>query len=285
MKMKKLFQWTSSAMILIACYCALQTLKAQELSSNCRRDLFEAYVCALDSFAMVMPQIGHDTESFWAADTVHAMAMNILNNEYSSEENKARVYQMNNYIAYGMEYFAAVLGTAYAPEETEYVFHMIQTSDSLYSSIANDGFKDSSHLLIFGYLSYYHLRLYAHLQNEKCKALGLEPIFTENIDNSFDGLSVIRPLLDNGVYEGDDLEKIEAPLEAVTFFNTFCPLIQRFASDEEVFNKNRTRIIEIASYFDKYAPLCTRILSRCRTKNSYHLQRRPLVIKSRCYVC
>ena len=238
--MKKNFVLLLTLLTIISCGCTKEDTVLTD------------YVCALDSFAMVMPKIGSDTESDWAADTVHAMATEILNGNYSENENLARIYQMNNYIAYGMCYFSAVIGTNHDPETADYALKIIETSDSVYSSIADKGFKDSFAIMELGYMSYFNLCMFAHLQNEIQKAKDGGQIFQDNIGAPLQGMNMLLELKHKG-YSQHDLEKISAPLEAAAFFNTFCPLIQFFAhSKEESLDETKAKVLEIAAYFDEH---------------------------------
>ena len=75
------------------------------LNSEIEKEICSKHINALDSFAMVMPKIGGDTESTWAADTIHAMATSLLNENSDYNKTIAGVYLMQSYTAYGLAYF------------------------------------------------------------------------------------------------------------------------------------------------------------------------------------
>ena len=258
--MKKLIYTRSVILLFICCFmilfgCSGTNSNAQESlqSQEEEEEATIAYVCALDSFAMVMPKIGSDSESYHAADTVHVIAQRILTTKLGNLERQALIFQMNNYIAYGMSYFSAVMGLVHAPDVAGYVLHMLETSDSLYADIAKEEFQDTVAVIEFGYNSYMNLTLFAHLQNVISTANGREDIFMDNIGISIQSLDVLANLKRKDKYSADEINRISAPIEAATFFNTFCPLIQPFAPSRQYLVDHKAKIIEMAKYFDKYA--------------------------------
>ena len=106
-------------LLLLGVICMSCNTKSQEqsgdrytgLNSEIEKEICSKHINALDSFAMVMPKIGGDTESTWAADTIHAMATSLLNENSDYNKTIAGVYLMQSYTAYGLAYFNAVIGT------------------------------------------------------------------------------------------------------------------------------------------------------------------------------
>jgi len=74
--------------------------------------IVQEYVNALESFAKAMPIVGGDAESTWAADTIHVMAKRVKEGQRAFLESMSEIYQMQNYIAYGMSYRIATIGLA-----------------------------------------------------------------------------------------------------------------------------------------------------------------------------
>ena len=72
------------------------------LSESVQKSIVLDYVNAIDSFALAMPIVGNDTESTWAADTVHTMTQRVREGQQSFLKNMVDIYQMHSYIAYGM---------------------------------------------------------------------------------------------------------------------------------------------------------------------------------------
>ena len=102
------------------------------------------YINALDSFSQGMPIIGGDTESTWAADTVHTMVQRVKEGHQSFLKNMADIYQMHSYIAYGMSYYNAIIGL---PHDTTKLCNfvlkdMLASSDSLHQAIIANDYKN-----------------------------------------------------------------------------------------------------------------------------------------------
>ena len=60
------------------------------ISDSAQKIIVQDYVNALDSFALAMPIIGGDTESTWAADTVHVMAKRVKEGQPELSSDSAR---------------------------------------------------------------------------------------------------------------------------------------------------------------------------------------------------
>jgi hypothetical protein len=116
---------------------------------DAQKKIVNNYVDALDEFVQVMPKFGQDTESEWAADTVHAMALALKQNRYSYQKSLAIISQMLNYTAYGMVYFNATIGAYKEPQLAGYALHLIPQSDSLYHNLEDTEFKDIRKLAVF----------------------------------------------------------------------------------------------------------------------------------------
>ena len=67
------------------------------LNSEIEKEICSKYINALHSFAMVMPTIGGDTESIWAADTIHTMATSLLNknSDYNRDSHLIHLNRVN----------------------------------------------------------------------------------------------------------------------------------------------------------------------------------------------
>ena len=86
-------------------YCdSIKSIKCGwlSISDSAQKMIVQDYVNALDSFALAMPIVGGDAESTWAADTVHVMAKRVKEGQRAFLESMSEIYQMQNYIAYGM---------------------------------------------------------------------------------------------------------------------------------------------------------------------------------------
>ena len=221
------------------------------LSPEAQEKIIKDYVAALDEFAQVMPAFGGDTESDWAADTVHTMAMAIEQNQYPFLQNYATISQMQNYTAYGMVYFNAIIATYKEPDIAGYALQMLSQSDSLYCELQKMGFEDVGCLSVFNIGSLLNMHLFYTLNGvnndrEVDRELGLL-MYSMNV---LDSISSLKKYSDKDVY------KVAAVLESYAFFQMVCPLIMSFSVTMEKFDAHIDELTEPARFFDSQsAPL------------------------------
>lgn len=221
------------------------------LSDSAQKIIVQDYVNALDSFALAMPIIGGDTESTWAADTVHVMAKRVKKGQRSFLESMADIYLMQSYIAYGISYFNAVVGL---PHDTQklcsYVLKdMLASSDSLNQAIIADDYKSIKTWNIIRFESILNMQLFYTLNGMNC-----QPQY-EDRDLNYSVLCQMA--LDSITCKGQltDKELFQAScfLESTAFFKVIVPLIILFDSSSGFVEKHKDYITEAAHYFDAKA--------------------------------
>ena len=131
-------------------------------SLSTQKKIVQDYVYALDSFAIAMPIVGGDAESTWAADTVHVMAKRVKEGQRAFLESMSEIYQMQNYIAYGMSYRIATIGLALDTSKLcNYVLsNMLASSDSLHQAIIADDYKSIKTWNIIRFESILNMQLF-----------------------------------------------------------------------------------------------------------------------------
>ena len=141
------------------------------LSDSMQKRIVRDYVNALDSFAQAMPIVGGDTESTWAADTVHVMAKRVKEGKRSFLESMNDIYQMQNYIAYGMSYRIAMIGLALDTSKLcNYVLsNMLASSDSLNQAIIADDYKSVKTWNVIRFESILNMQLFYALNGMNCQ--------------------------------------------------------------------------------------------------------------------
>ena len=220
--------------------------------------IIKSYVNALDSFAIVMPYIGGDTESEWASDSIHVMAGIILDGGMGYDESMCRIYQMQNYLAYGMSYPVAIMGLRNDSVIARYMLSVPAEKDAIFEVISQDGFEDLHSIRWMGLNSLYNIQLYGRLYDKFMETMHEKPIY-ETTDLS--QYSYYIDLLKKPELEGrsqHDIQKMYAPLEGALFFNTFNPLIMTHAPSRDYALSIYDFIIEAADFFDAHAdPLYT----------------------------
>ena len=221
------------------------------ISNSAQKIIVQDYVNALDSFALAMPIIGGDTESTWAADTVHVMAKRVKEGQRSFLESMADIYLMQSYIAYGISYFNAVVGL---PHDTQklcsYVLKdMLASSDSLNQAIIADDYKSVKTWNVIRFESILNMQLFYTLNGMNC-----QPQY-EDRDLNYSVLCQMA--LDSITCKGQltDKELFQAScfLESTASFKMIVPLIILFDSSSGFVEKHKDYITEAAHYFDAKA--------------------------------
>ena len=218
------------------------------LSESAKNSIVQDYVNALDSFVQAMPIVGSDTESKWAADTVHTMAQRVREGQHSFLENMADIYKMHSYIAYGMSYFNAIIGL---PHDTtkfcNFVLKdMLASSDSLHQAIIADDYKNIKTWNVLRFESILNMQLFNTLNS-----MNNQPTYT----NSDLGYSVrcemiIDSLISKGQLTDKEIFQVSCFLESSSFFKMIVPLIILFDGNSGLVTKNKDYITEAALYFD-----------------------------------
>lgn len=246
------------SLLLFSQFVLCQSKSSDSLMDDFEAGIVKSYVNALDSFATVMPYIGGDTESEWAADSIHVMAGIILDGGMGYEESMCRIYQIQDYLAYGMSYPLAIMGLRNDSVIAGYMLNVPSESNILVGAIAQDGFQDLQSIRWMGLNSLFNIQLYGRLYDKFWETIHEKQIYgTVNLGQC---PYCIR-LLENFVLEGrpqHDIQKMHAALEGALFFNTFSPLILASAPSKEYASSIYDFIIEAADFFDAHAdPLYT----------------------------
>ena len=117
---------------------ALSSSEEQTQATLTQEEIMYDYVNSLDEFAQVMPKFGQDTEAEWAADTVRVMVKKIKETHLSLPENLARITQMQDYLAYGMVYFNAIIGAYNDPMLSKIALNIIPQSDETFKELSDE---------------------------------------------------------------------------------------------------------------------------------------------------
>ena len=221
------------------------------ISDSTQKMIVQEFVNALESFAQAMPIVGGDTESSWAADTVHVIAKRVKEGQRAFLESMSEIYQMQNYIAYGMSYRIATIGLAHDTSRLcNYVLsNMLASSDSLHQAIIADDYKSIKTWNIIRFESILNMQLFYTLNG-----MNSQPQY-EDRDLNYSVLCQMA--LDSITCKGQltDKELFQAScfLESTAFFKMIVPLIILFDSSSGFVEKHKDYITEAAHYFDAKA--------------------------------
>jgi len=218
------------------------------LSELTQKSVIQDYVNALDSFALAMPIVGGDTESMWAADTIHTMARQVREGQRSFLENMVDIYQMHSYIAYGLSYFNATIGLSHDTTKLcNFVLKdMLASADSLHQTIIADDYKNIKTWNVLRFESILNMQIFNTLNG-----INNQPTYTDSdlgysvrCELIIDSLINRRQLTDKEIYQ------VSCFLESSSFFKMIVPLIILFDGSSGLVTKNKDYITEVAHYFD-----------------------------------
>lgn len=221
------------------------------LSDSAQRQIILDYINTLDSFTLAMPIIGNDTESIWAADTVHTMVQHVRERQQSFLKNMADIYHMHSYIAYGMSYFNAIIGL---PSDTtklcNYVLKdMMASSDSLHQEIVADDYKNIKTWNVLRFESILNMQLF-----NTVNGMINQPTYTDpDLGYSVRCEMIIDSLINKGQLTDMEIFQASSLLESSSFFKMIVPLIILFDGNSGLLAKNKDYITEAALYFDAKA--------------------------------
>lgn len=220
-------------------------------SQPAQKKIVHDYVIALDSFALAMPIVGGDTESTWAADTVHMMAKRVKEGQRSFLESMADIYLMQSYIAYGMSYFNAIVGL---PRDTTKLYNyvlrdMLASSDSLHQAIIADDYKSVKTWNVIRFESILNMQLFYTLNGMNCQPQYEDRDLNYSVlcQMALDSITCKEQLTDK------DLFQASCFLESTAFFKVIVPLIILFDGSTDFVEKHKDYITEAAHYFDAKA--------------------------------
>lgn len=218
------------------------------ISNSAQKIIVQDYVNALDSFALAMPIVGGDTESTWAADTVHVMAKRVKEGLRAFLESMADIYLMQSYIAYGMSYLNAIIGL---PCDTtklcNYVLRdMLASGDSLHQAIIGDNYKSIGTWNVMRFESILNMQLFNTLNG-----MNNQPPY-EDRDLSYSVLCqmALDSITSKGVLTEKEQFQASCFLESTAFFKMIVPLIILFDGPMGFVENHKDYITEAARYFD-----------------------------------
>ena len=218
------------------------------LSESVQKSIVLDYVNAIDSFALAMPIVGSDTESTWAADTVHTMTQRVREGQQSFLKNMVDIYQMHSCIAYGMSYFNAIIGI---PQDTmklcNFVLRdMLASSDSLYQVIIADDYSSIKNWNVLRFESILNMQLFNTLNG-----MNNQPTYTDpDLRYSVRCEMIIDSLISKGQLTDKEIFQVSCFLESSSFFKMIVPLIILFDGSSGLVMKNKDYITAAAHYFD-----------------------------------
>jgi hypothetical protein len=220
----------------------------QPFSTVSQEKILSDYVNALDEFAKVIPIIDDDTEAQWAADTVHIMASAFRKENRSFQKNMAMICHMQDYIAYGMVYFNAIIGTYKEPQLARYALSIIAQSDSLFNGLKEVDYNDIRKLAFMQSTSAYNMQLFNTLNR-----INNDKDINRELYLSLYSFAVVDSVSQLKDYSDVEILKVSCVMESYSYFQMICPLLSLFAGSQEEYDSNLDVLTEAAKHFDSQA--------------------------------
>lgn len=211
--------------------------------------LISEQVLAWQDFARVIyPNLTDDTEGKRAAEIADSIGNEILNNKNLSViERKAKLLEMENYIAYGMNYFVCIIGIYQAPEVSEAGLRIISTANYYIDKLRESDFKDLKTLMEWETMTYWYFYAFMAMNELVQNAQTLDVYNMQfNYRDYNDYIDKLYLNLDNKEQAYRNCVLIENSL----FYMTFVPLTF-WNSSIQFQERYQTTYNEIAYWFDE----------------------------------
>lgn len=196
---------------------------------------------------LIYPRVCDDTETQWAAALADSLSKELLNRpNLSAGEQIARLYEIQDIIAYGMSYFSAIIGSHAHPEASEDALRIVKNTYSDLDSLKSVKFDDAELLTRFEINSYYNYGLFMELgipYDEKT------PQYVINNQQMQQYNYALVSQLFTKIGDKTQSYRYSYIVNNTTFFMTFCPITFLLAGSEFQ-QEYQDEYIKIGGYFD-----------------------------------
>lgn len=197
---------------------------------------------------VMYPRVCDDTETRWAAETADSLGNELLKRkDLPIGEQIARLCEIEAYIAYGMSYVGAIIGTHSQPLVSKEVLNIITNTRKELDSLKKVNYEDADLLTTFEARAYSNFGLYIALT-----APYGQPTPQYILDNQkmqdYNYYTLITDLFEK-MTNTTQAYRYSYLVNNTTFFMTFCPLTFILASPKFK-EKYQNEYIEIGGYFD-----------------------------------
>ena len=246
--------------IVILCFCQScsgKTSTFQQSDSdfltyngNFHEEIIKPEVEAWKKVAVAMyPRVCDDTETQWAAAQVDSMANALLlHPDIPKGEQIAKLYEIQNMTAYGMSYFAAIIGSYSNPGASRQALRMMQDSYAEIDSLTAVNY-DNAHMLVnFEQSAYLNFGLFMELGTQYTD--GAPQFVLQNQQMNAYNIAKVNELFNNMSNE-TQAYRYATLIDNTTFFMTYCPLTFWLTSGTDFQQIHQSQYIEIGTWFDK----------------------------------
>lgn len=199
---------------------------------------------------VICPRVCDDTEAEWAgheADSLGGVLLSEAALSMSNGEQMARLCEMQNVIAYGMGYVAAVIGSHSNPEISEAARMIVRKSDAELDSLRRADYGDARMMMGYEVSAYANFSLFMMLGTRYDDG---EPQFVaNNLAMNYQNDSRIEELFDK-LSDPVQAYRYSSIISNTSFFLTYCPLTFWLAGGE--FQQTHVdEYIKIGGWFDE----------------------------------
>ena len=213
------------------------------------QEIIKPQVEAWQKVAKIMyPRVSDDTEADWAAHVADSIGNAILAEpSLSNGEQLARLYNMENVIAYGMTYFSAIISSYSNPDASQEALATVTTSFNEFDSLRVVGFDSPKHQIDYQLSTYRNFGLFMELGSQYADG---EPQFVTNNLNMQQRNAALCQLFLTHLKNETQAYRYSEIVNNTTYFMTFCPLCFWLAGNE--FQElHQNEYLVIGEWFDK----------------------------------
>lgn len=217
-------------------------------NGNYHEEIIKPEVKSWLKVAKVMyPRVCDDTETKWAAELVDSLGNDLLKrNDLPIGEQIARLYEIQDIIAYGMSYFSAVIASHTNPEASEEALKMISNTYTDMDSLRSVNYEVADLLTRFEVTTYYNFGLFMELG---VPYGGDTPQYVTNNQQMQQYNYALISQLFTKLPDKTQSYRYSYIVNNTTFFMTFCPITFLLAGPDFQ-QKYQTEYIKIGGYFD-----------------------------------
>ena len=196
---------------------------------------------------VMYPLVCDDTETQWAAALVDSLGNDLLKKpELPVGEQIARLYEIQDIIAYGMSYFAAIIGSHTHPDASEEALRIISNTYADMDSLKMVKYDVAEMLTKFEVTAYYNFGLFMELNVPYGEDI---PQYVINNQQMQQYNHALISQLFTQLSDKTQSYRYSCIVNNTTFFMTFCPITFLLAGPDFQ-QKYQNEYIKIGGNFD-----------------------------------
>lgn len=196
---------------------------------------------------VMYPIVCDDTETHWAAALVDSLGNDLMKKpDLPIGEQLGRLYEIQDIIAYGMSYFAAIIGSHTHPEASEEALRIISNTNADMDSLKMVKFNVAEMLTKFEVTTYYNFGLFMELNVPYGEAI---PHYVLNNQQMKQYNYALINQLFTQLSDKTQSYRYSYIVNNTTFFMTFCPITFLLAGPDFQ-QKYQNEYIKIGGNFD-----------------------------------